>query len=65
MISKETGIKVAKGLAFIVTPTVIILVVLVFLYWRKQKNKKSLQKDIEEAAKDVVLVKKTKEEKNA
>jgi preprotein translocase subunit YajC len=54
MISKETGIKVAKGLAFIVTPTVIILVVLVFLYWRKQKNKKSLQKDIEEAAKDVV-----------
>jgi|688.fasta_scaffold38852_7 Flp pilus assembly protein TadB len=61
LISKETGIKVAKGVAFIVTPTIIILVVLAFLWWRKKKNKKTLQKEIEEAASDV----KPKTEENA
>jgi Flp pilus assembly protein TadB len=61
MISKETGIKVAKGIAFIITPTVIILIVLAFLWWRKRKNKKALQKEIEEAASDV----KPKTEENA
>ena len=53
MISKETGIKVAKGIAFIVTPTIIILLILAFLYWSKQRNKKALKKEIEEAAFDV------------
>jgi hypothetical protein len=50
IISKETGAKVAKGLAFIVTPTIIVVLVLIFLYWRKQKNKKILRQSIEEGA---------------
>ncbi len=45
--TKETGVKVVKGIAFIVTPTIIILIVLAFLYWRKQKNKKALRKAIQ------------------
>lgn len=47
IISKENGIKVAKGLAFIVTPTILLLIVLAFLYWKKQKNKKQIREAIE------------------
>lgn len=47
MISKETGVKIAKGLAVIITPTIILLIVLAFLYWRKQRNKKQIKEAIE------------------
>jgi hypothetical protein len=53
ILTKENGIKVAKGLAFIVTPAIIILLVLAFLYWKKQKNKKSLREAIEASNKPV------------
>lgn len=39
-ISKETGTKMVKIGLYIITPTIILLVVLGFLYWRKQKKKK-------------------------
>lgn len=56
ILTKENGIKVAKGLAFIVTPAIIILLVLAFLYWKKQKNKKSLREAIEASNKPLVNI---------
>lgn len=41
MISKETGTKIVKVGLLIITPTVILLLVLVFMYWRNKKKEKA------------------------